>query len=180
MSVMTRNKSASMPAADMQWRARKLAIQASKLADQAGPVTKRAAGTARRGAGGAADWARPRVGRVRAWMAMRAARGSVSVQETVAPKISSMLAATARKLDPPKRRARRWPKFLAGTAMLAAGGAAATAIVLRNRARKLHAPLPPRPPATEQADQSVKVMGQQTEAEREMSEAGFNGLSKTR
>ncbi len=58
-------------------------MQASKLADQARPMGRRAALTARRGAGGAASWARPRVGRVRAWMAVRASRGSISVQENV-------------------------------------------------------------------------------------------------
>ena len=41
MSVMSR-KRAIVPA-DMQRRARKIAMQASKLADQAGPITKRAA-----------------------------------------------------------------------------------------------------------------------------------------
>src|SRR5215467_13232726 len=99
---VTSGKRATMPAADMQWRARKIAMQASKLADQARPLTKSAALTARRRAGTAANWARPRVGRVRAWMAVKAARGSVSVQETVAPRVAAMLAATARKLDPPK------------------------------------------------------------------------------
>src|SRR5215472_13803713 len=128
-----------MPAADMQWRARKIAMHASKLADQARPMTMRAAVTARRGATGAAGWARPRVGRMRAWMAVRAARGSVSVQESVAPRISAMLASAARRLDPPRPRARRWPKVLAGTELLAAGAAAATALAMRNRAR-------PKPP----------------------------------
>ena len=180
MSVMTRKKFASIPASDMQWRARKIAMQASKLADQARPMTRKAAITTRRGAGGAADWARPRVGRARAWMAVRAARGSVSVQETVAPKVSSVLAATARKLDPPRRHTRRWPKVLAGTAMLAAAGAAGTAMLLRSRSRGLITPLPPRPPARDSAEQSVKVVNKKAEAERDMSEAELNGLSRTR
>jgi len=180
VSVMTRKKSASMPASDMQWRARKIAMQASKLADQAGPVTRRAAVTARRSAGGAADWAIPRVGRARAWMAVRAARGSVSVQETVAPRVSSMLTAAARRLDPPKQRARRWPRVLAGAAMLAAAGAAATAMMLRSRPRGLAAPLPSRPAARDNMDQPVKMVNPNAEAERDMSEADLNGLSRTR
>jgi hypothetical protein len=180
VSVMTRKKSASMPAADMQWRARKIAMQAAKLADQAGPMTRRAAGTARQGAGDAASWAKPRVGRTRAWMAARAARGSVSVQETVAPRVSSMLASAARRLDPPKQRSRRWPRMLAGTAVLAAAGAAAAAMALRSRQRDLLATAPPKPPARDNAESSVKVVNPSADAERERSEADLNGLSRAR
>ncbi len=169
-----------MPTADMQWRARKIAMQASRLADQATPMTKRAAMTARRGAGGAAGWAKPRVGRVRAWMAVRAARGSVSVQENVAPAISSVLAAAARRLDPPKQQTRRWPKVLAGTALLAAGAAAATAMAMRNksRARSMARPMPPRQPAGTAPGQRSQAVN--TEAERSKAEAGVNGLSRAR
>jgi hypothetical protein len=54
------------------------------------------------------------------------------LQERVAPKVSDMLAATARRLEPdePIRR-RRWPKVLAGIVMLGVG--AAVAAVLRGR-----------------------------------------------
>lgn len=172
-------KQAVMPAADMQWRARKIAMQASKLANQAGPMTKSAATTARQGAGTAASWARPRVGRVRAWMAARAARGSVSVQETFAPKVSTMLATAARKLDPPKPRSRRWPKVLAGTALLAAGAAAATAMAMRNRQGSLQ-PMPPRPGARGTAEQAPTVLNPSAEAERARREAEVDGLSRTR
>jgi hypothetical protein len=159
-------------------------MQAAKLADQAGPVTAKAAGSARRGAmrgaGGAPSWAGPRVGRARAWMAVRAARGSVSVQETVAPKVGAMLAATARRLDPPKQRSRRWPKLLASTAILAAGGAAATAMILRTRRRGLGTMIAPKPPVMDTADQAVKVFSQNAEAERERTEAELNGLTRSR
>jgi hypothetical protein len=178
VSVMTRKKSATMPSSDMQWRARKIAMQASRLADQAGPMTRKAAITARRGAGGAADWAGPRVGKARAWMALRAARGSISVHETVAPRVSTLLATAARKLDPPKRQRRRWPRVLAGTAMLAAGGAAATAILLRGRSRGLRAPLSPRSDAMDGAGQSVKVVS--PGAESELTDADLSGASRTR
>jgi hypothetical protein len=176
----TTTKQSAMPTADMQWRARKIAMQASRLADQATPMTKRAAMTARRSAGGAAGWAKPRVGRVRAWMAVRAARGSVSVQENVAPAISSVLAAAARRLDPPKQQTRRWPKVLAGTALLAAGAAAATAMALRSksRARSMTRPMPPRQPAGTAPGQRSHVVN--TETERTKAEAGVNGLSRAR
>lgn len=173
MPVTTKNQS-TMPAADMQWRARKIALQASKLAEQAGPMTKKAAASARYGAGEAANWARPRVGRMRAWMAARAARGSVAVQETVGPKVSSMLAATARRLDPPRPRSRRWPKLVAGTALLAAGAAVAT-IAARSRPRRL----PTKPPGQAPPGNSG-VLNPSAEAERARAQADVNGLSRTR
>jgi hypothetical protein len=166
-----------MPAADMQWRARKIAMQASRLADQARPMTKNAAKTAKQGAGSAANWAKPRVGRTRAWMAVRAARGSVSVQETVAPRVSAMLAATARRLDPPKPRARRLPKVMAGTALLAAGAAAAAAMAMRTRQRTMMPPPMPPMPSRGSADQSSAVLNPSAEAQ---SESEVNGLSRTR
>ncbi len=180
VSVTTQNRSA-LPAADMQWRARKIAMQASKLADQAGPVSRKAAMTARQGAGGAAGWAKPRVGRVRAWMAVRAAKSSVTVQEKVAPRVSLMLTAAARRLDPPKPRARRWPKVFAGTALLAAGAAAATAIAMRNRANAAAQPVLPRKPAAgSSADQQSRITSQASSAQRPMTESDVNGLSRSR
>lgn len=144
MSDTSRNQAATS-AAEVQRRAKKIAEQASKLTEQAAPLTRSAAMTARHGAGSAVEWAMPHVTRARRWMAVRASRGSVSVQETVAPRVSEMLATTARKLDPPAQRARRLPKVLAGTAMLGAGAAAAGAMALRNRQHVLPPPMPPRP-----------------------------------
>lgn len=149
-------------------------MHASKLADQARPMTKKATITA-------AGWAKPRVGRARAWMAVRAARGSISVQESVAPRVSSMLAGVARRLDPPKPQTRRWPKVLAGTALLAAGAAAATAMAMRSRARKKPPPMSRRQPSnvsTVAPDQRSKVLNPSAEAERAM--ADTNGMSRTR
>ena len=149
-------------------------MHASKLADQARPMTKKATITA-------AGWTKPRVGRVRAWMAVRAARGSVSVQETVAPRVSSVLAGVARRLDPPRTQSRRWPKVLAGTALLAAGAAAATAMAMRSKARKKPPPMSRRPPSNVSnvaPDQRSKVLNPSAEADRAM--ADTNGMSRTR
>jgi hypothetical protein len=168
-----------MPAADMQWRARKIALQAARLADQARPVTKKATMTARRGAGVTATWAKPRVGRVRAWMAVRAARGSVSVQEHMAPRVSSVLSAAARRLDPPVPRARRWPKVLAGTALLAAGAAAATALAMRGKSKATAGNGSQRQPAKGASDQRSKLVNPTADKQRAMSESGVNGLSRT-
>jgi len=154
----------------VQRRAKKIAGHASKLADQAGPLTKSAAMTARHGAGSAAEWATPHVARARTWMAVQASRGSVSVQETVAPKVSQMLATTARKLDPPAQRARRLPKVLAGTAMLAAGAAAAGAMAIRNRQPQLPPPLPPRPA---NPDESAAVLNPSSDSDNPV-----NGTSR--
>ena len=153
-------------------------MHASKLADQARPMTRRAGRTARQGATGAAGWARPRVGRARAWMAVRAARGSISVQESVAPRVSSVLAAAARRLDPPRPQARRWPKVLAGSALLAAGAAAAAAMAMRRRARQKPPPMSHRQSPKVAPDQRSKVLNPSAEAERTMAET--NGMSRTR
>jgi len=114
-------------------------------------------------------------------MAVRAARGSISVQETVAPRVSSVLAAAARTLDPPRPQARRWPKVLAGTALLAAGAAAATAMVLRSKSRKKPPPMSRRQPSNVSnvaPDQRSKVLNPSAEADRAM--ADTNGMSRTR
>jgi hypothetical protein len=183
---MTRKKSSRMPTSDLQWQARKLAIRASKLADRAGPMTTMAAKTARTRGDQAATWARPRVGRMRAWMAVRAERGSVSVQETWAPRMSATLKATARKLDPPKARARRWPKLLAGTALLAAGAGMAAAA--RSRSRQSGLIMPPRPAQQPGTGASVKVQGQshgqgQSEGQssgKQQADADVTGLTRSR
>jgi hypothetical protein len=169
-----------MPAADVQRRATKIAMQASKLADQARPITMNAAMSAKRRAGSAAEWAGPKVITIRTWMAVRAARGSVSVQESMAPKLAAMLEATARRLEPPKPRSRRMPKIVAGAAILAAGCAAAAAMAMRNREPLMPPPVPPRPtPASTGTGEPSTVMNQSAEAERAMSKSDVDGMSHT-
>ncbi|MHB1595583.1 MAG: hypothetical protein ACYCO9_15730 [Streptosporangiaceae bacterium] len=191
MSAMKKKLSA-MPTSDMQDRARKLAAQASRLAEQAGPATKKAAtaaqqgaqnvrvraGTARQGANQVADWARPQVIRTRSWMAARAASGSHSVQETVAPKVSSMLATAARKLEPPRPKARRWPRKFLRITLLTAAAAAVTGIMLRNRPRYLAHAVPPQPP-TAGGDQAAPGASA-TQADGAMTEKEYNGMSRTK
>lgn len=155
----------------MQRLAKKMSEQASKLAEQAGPMAKSAATTARLGAGTTAEWARPHVHRGRAWLAVRARRGSVSVKESVGPKVSEMLATTARKLDPPARRARRLPKVLAALALLAAGAAAAGAMAMRNRQGILPIPMPPRQATSPEESGDVLSPG---------SESTVDGLSRSK
>jgi hypothetical protein len=177
VSVMTRKQSAAA-SARMQRQARKIAIQASKLADQAGPVTMKAAMTARQRAGDAAEWARPTADLARAWMALQATRGSASVQETVAPRVSLILESAARRLDPPKPKARRLPKVLAGLALLAAGAAAAAAIAMRSGQVPIPPPMPPRPPS-KSPGQTDQVLNPSAEAGQPMTESEVNGLSRS-
>jgi hypothetical protein len=179
VSVMS-NKQAIVPA-DMQRRARRIATQASKLADQAGPVTKAASTGAKRRASSAADWARPHVFRARAWMALRAANGSVVVQKKVAPRVVVMMATAAKKLDPP-RRSRALPKVLAGTALLAAGAAAATAMAIRNRSTIRTMPPPPMRSRTTSGGTAGQptVVDPSADSGRSGRETDVNGLSRTR
>jgi hypothetical protein len=198
VSVMS-EKQAIVPA-DMQRRAKKIAVQASKLADEARPMTEKAASNARRGvqsakrgaesakrgaesakrgAGTAAEWARPRVNRSRAWLAVRATRGSVAVQETVAPRVADLMATAAKKLDPPKKRPRRLPKVLAGVALLAAGAAAAGAMAIRNKRMLMGTMPPPMSPASGSAAGQVTVMDPASGTDRPSREADVDGLSRT-
>ena len=176
MAVMTRMKASRMPTSDLQWQARKLAMRASRLADQAGPTMNMATRSAGRKGGQAAMWARPRVGRMRAWMAMRAELGSVKVQDTWAPRMSAALKATSRRLDPPKTRSRRWPK-VAGAVLFVAGLAAAAAAA-RSRLRQSEMFVPPQP--VPHTPSSVKVQDQTLAADKQRAEPDASGLTRNR
>jgi hypothetical protein len=102
------------------------------------PMAKTAGMAARGGARSVTVWVVPRVNGARAWTAPRIEQGGLAIRDTVAPRISEMLTATARRVDVTAPRVdvtaarRSWPKVAAVTIMLAAGGAAA-AVVLRRR-----------------------------------------------
>lgn len=75
------------------------------------------------------------------WAAPRVERTGNALQERVAPKVSAMLAATARRMDPaPPIRRRRWPKIVAGILVLAAGSAAAAVVRGRRGPRLISQP----------------------------------------
>jgi hypothetical protein len=85
------------------------------------PLAKSAQMTANRGVYGARIWAAPRVH-----------RSGMAVQERLAPKVSSMMTATARRIQPPQaKQRRRWPGIIAGTVAVAAGCVAA--VLLRGK-----------------------------------------------
>jgi MYXO-CTERM domain-containing protein len=137
MSVLSRKRAAEADAAGTRGRIPQLARPAV-LARAAVPMAKTAGMAARDGARSAAAWAAPRVNGARAWTAPRIERSGLAIKDTIAPKICETLAAAARRVDVTAPRVdvtasrRRWPKVVAGTAMLAAAGAAA-AVVLRRR-----------------------------------------------
>jgi hypothetical protein len=110
--------------------------RALAVARQTVPLARSAQAAARRGGQNAATWAAPRLYRTRAWAAPRIERGGLAFQDTVAPKISGMLTAAARKLDvtPPSQQ-RKWPRVLAGTVVLAAAAGTAVVVVRRRRRR---------------------------------------------
>jgi len=95
-------------------------MRARRAAAQLAPLALSARMTAVQGVYGARVWAAPRLERM-----------GQTLQERVAPRMSAMLSATARRIDPVPPRRRRWPLLAAGIIMIAGGGAAAA--VLLNR-----------------------------------------------
>ena len=137
VSVLSRKRAAESDATGTRDRVQQLA-RPLVLARAAVPVAKIAGMAARDGARSAAAWAAPRVNGARAWTAPRIERSGLAMRDTIAPKICEMLTATAHRVDVTVPRVdvtaprRRWPKVVAGTALLTAAGAAA-AVVLRRR-----------------------------------------------
>lgn len=130
MSLLTRKHASAEPAGP-GGRALHTAKHAVPIAKHAVPIAKQAVLATRHGAEGAMAWARPHVDSARSWAAPRIERTGLAVRDSLAPRISAMLVATARRLDTTPRPARRWPRLLAGTAMLAAAASAAAAMVMR-------------------------------------------------
>jgi hypothetical protein len=110
--AMTRAKAEAKLAAV---QARQYSGRAREVASaQLTPLARNAQVTASRGLYNARVWAAPRVERT-----------GVAVQERLAPRVSSMMVATARRMEPVQARSRRrWPAVIAGIVMLAAAAAA--------------------------------------------------------
>jgi len=138
---------------DIKSRAQARAIQAKAQAirvqgralqakEQFTPLARSAQLTASQGVQQARTWAAPRV-----------EQAGVAVQERIAPKVSSAMIATARRMEPVSaRRRRRWPVILAVTVTVSAGAVAA--ILLRGQRTNRfsaesapEAPPSPEPPA---------------------------------
>ena len=141
MSIMTKKNRVRVSGESAKQRARDAANQVVPTAKNAVPIAKNAGLAARQTAEDAVAWAAPRVQDARSWAAPHVEQAGVAVRdkiapaisEKIAPAVSSALVEAARRLDDTPAKRRRWPKVLAGVAMLAAAGSAVAAILLRRR-----------------------------------------------
>jgi hypothetical protein len=85
-------------------------------------------------AGGAGTAARQRVRKTRAWAAPQVDRTGQVLQDTIAPKVSAVLSAAARRLEPSKPEHRPWRK-LAVSSVLTTAASAVAAVVLNRRTK---------------------------------------------
>ena len=116
--VNTRAAAAALQAKAQAIRAQELALQAK---EQLTPLARSAQQSATQGVYQARTWAAPRV-----------EQAGVTVQERIAPAVSSAMITTARRMQPVQARSRRrWPAILAGVVTVSA--AAVAAILLRGQ-----------------------------------------------
>jgi hypothetical protein len=108
----------------MQAKAQAIRVQGRAVAakEQFTPLAKSVQLTASQGVRQARTWAAPRV-----------EQAGVAVQERIAPKVSSAMIATARKMQPEKDR-RLWPAILAG--IVTASAAAVAALLFKSQRDK--------------------------------------------
>jgi hypothetical protein len=111
-------------------RARETTVRLQPAADKIMPLAKNA-GTA----------ARHQTDRTRAWAAPQVEKAGQVVQESIAPKVSSLLSAAARRLEPDEPRRRRWRK-VAGVSAAATAAASALAAAVRSRRKASAAAAP--------------------------------------
>jgi hypothetical protein len=115
--------------------------RAVDTASQVVPLAKNAGLAARQSAEDAMAWAAPRVKDARTWVAPHVEQAGIAVRdkigpaisEKIAPTISEVLVEAAHRLDDSPPRRKRWPRLLAGFAMVAAVGSAVAAVMLRRR-----------------------------------------------
>ena len=107
--------------------------RAVDTASQVVPLARNAGLVARQSAEDAVAWAAPRVKDARTWAAPHVEQAGIAVRDKIGPTISSVLVEAAHRLDDSPPRRRRWPRLLAGFAMLAALGSAVAAVMLRRR-----------------------------------------------
>jgi hypothetical protein len=114
MSRMKSNRQADLTASKARRLARQAAAQVGPVAAQAKPLAKSTGAAASRS-----------VHRTRAWVAPRVERTGQVLQDSVAPKVSSLLSSAARRLEPTKPRDTRWRKLVGISLLTAAAGAGA-------------------------------------------------------
>jgi hypothetical protein len=99
------------------WRRARHVARLQPAADQVRPLARNAGAAAKRQAD-----------RTRSWAAPQVERAGQAVQDSIAPKVSALLSAAARRLDPTEPRRPRWRKLAGASAVTAAAGAAAAAV----------------------------------------------------
>jgi hypothetical protein len=126
VSVLSRKRPEVVEAISVRARLMPVAKNARPMAENAGRA-------ARDRANSALAWAMPHVDNARVWAAPHVERTGIAVRDSVAPKVTDLMVATARRLEnaPPKRR--RWPRRVATMAMLAAAASAVAAVAIRRR-----------------------------------------------
>jgi hypothetical protein len=107
--------------------------RAVDTASQVVPLARSAGHAAKQSAEDAVAWAAPRVKDARTWVAPHVEQAGIAVRDKIAPTISEVLLEAAHRLDDSPPRRKRWPRMLAGFAMLAAVGSAVAAVMLRRR-----------------------------------------------
>jgi hypothetical protein len=115
--------------------------RAVDTASQVVPMAKNASLAAKQSAEDAVARVAPLVKDARTWAAPHVEQAGIAVRdkigpaisEKIAPTISSALVEAAHRLDDSTPRRRRWPRLLAGFAMLAAVGSAVAAVMLRRK-----------------------------------------------
>src|SRR5258708_2697388 len=134
MSRTRRNDEPGTKASSPRDRARRAAAQVKPVAAQLKPLARSTGAAARR-----------RVHKTRAWAAPQVEHAGQVLQDSVAPRVSALLSAAARRLEPAKPPRRRWRK-LAGVAVLPAAARVVAAVVPNPRQpqRPTHA-APPAP-----------------------------------
>ena len=97
-------------------------------------ATRRMAAQIRPLARGTGAAAARRVRTTRAWAAPQVEHAGQVLQDSVAPRVSALLSAAARRLEPARQPRRLWRKLAGGSALTAAAGAVAA--VVRGRRRQ--------------------------------------------
>lgn len=153
MSLMTK-KQLAKGGDQVRVRAVKARRQARQAATRVAPLAASAKVTARRGVHGMRSWAAPKL-----------EQSGQALQKRVAPRMSAMLSSAARRVEPERRKPRRWPVLIAG--MAAAAAAAAAAIVKRGSPARWRSAKPgPEEPAADGKAQAAGGTGTKDEKVR--------------
>jgi hypothetical protein len=102
-------------------------------ARQAAAQVKPAAAHVKTVAGSAGTAARRRVYKTRVWAAPQVDRTGQVLQDRVAPKVSAVLSAAARRLEPAEPKRRPWRKLAVGSVLTTAASAVAAVVLSRRK-----------------------------------------------